>query len=132
MAYRHAAKVEIYDRTAERVVDANVPNPSGPRFEDVDGDVRFVPQQLNYSSCWASSEYLYVLYSGDHYGSQSLAEIGDGQEIHAFDWDTGRFVRAFYLSVPVFGFSVVETAGWLYGGSLADGGIYRFRLSADR
>lgn len=132
MAYKHAAKVEIYDRAAEHVVDANVPNPNSPRFEDVDGGVRFVPERLHYSSCWASSEYLYVLYSGDHYGSQPLAGIGDGQEIHVFDWDTGRLVREFYLDVPVFGFSVVETAGWLYGGSLADGGVYRFRLSADR
>ena len=131
IAYKHAAKVEIYDRAAEPVVDANVPIPNSPRFEGVDDDVRFVPERLNYSSCWASSEYLYVLYSGDQYGSQPLAGIGDGQEIHAFDWDTGRLVREFYLGVPVLGFSVVETAGWLYGGSLADGGIYRFRLPAD-
>lgn len=125
--YKTAAKVEIYDRTATHVVDAAVPFSTGNLFDRVDGVVRFVPERFTYSSCWASADGLYALYSGGDYYSMDMNE-SIGQEIHVFDWKTGGLVRQLYLDVPMLGFSVVEESGWLYAGSLADAGIYRFRL----
>jgi len=125
--YKTAAKVEIYDRTAKHVVDAAVPFSTGNLFDRVDGVVRFVPERFTYSSCWASADGLYALCSGGDYYSMDMNE-SMGQEIHVFDWSTGGLVRQLHLDVPMLGFSVVEDSGWLYAGSLADAGIYRFRL----
>lgn len=125
--YHDAAKVEIYDHTAKHVLDAAVPYWTGSLFGRVDGEVRFIPRRFAYSSCWASAEVLYALYSGGDYYSTDMNE-SMGREIHVFDWRTGGLVRKLHLDVPILGFSVVEDSGWLYAGSLADAGIYRFRL----
>lgn len=129
MLYKRAARVEIYDRTAKHVLDAAVPYSIEDPFDRVGGEIQFVPEWITYSSCWAGNDFLYALYSGDDYGSASPGTLG-GQEIHVFDWGSGRLVGTLYLDVRIFGFSVDEDSGWLYGGSLADAGIYRFRLSS--
>ncbi len=127
LLYKSAAKIEVYDRRAKHVTDAQVPYVIDATFEQVDGEFRFVEEWITYQSCWASSGYLYALYSGDDFRTASAGTLG-GEEIHVFDWASGRLVRKLYLDTRIFGFSVDEDSGWLYGGSLQDAGIYRFRL----
>lgn len=126
--YKHAAKVDIHSRTAAHTTAAEVPDPVEAAFEDRNGETRFVAGRLHYSTCWPSVDYLYVLYSGDDYGNDSLSEIGEGQSVQIFDWESGRLLRHLHLDRRIFGFSVDETTGLLYAGSLSDAGIYRFRL----
>ncbi len=128
VAYKHAARVDIYSRTGERAVAAEVPRRSEPTFENRDGDIRFVSDRLHYSQCWGSNDLLYVLYSGDDYRRARRAEIGEGQSIHLFDWESGRLTGELHLDTRIFGFAVARSEGWLYAGSLSDGGIHRFRL----
>ena len=125
--FRYATRIEVYDNTAKHLFDTAVPYSIEGPFEHVGGDIVYSPKWIAYPSCWADDDYLYALYSGDRY-SRSPGANGDGQEIHVFDWQTGRLSRTFHLDVRVFGFSVAKNAGWLYAGSLADAGIYRFRL----
>lgn len=128
LLYKRAARVRIYDSTAKHVVDATVPYAIDATFEEVDGEIRFIQEWITYQSCWASNDVLYALYSGDDYRTASAGSLG-GEEIHVFDWNSGRLVRTLYLDRRIFGFAVDEDSGWLYGGSLQDAGIYRFRLS---
>ena len=127
LLYKRAAQVEIYDREAKHVTDAQVPYVIDATFEQVGDEFRFVQEWITYQSCWASSGFLYALYSGDDFRTASRGTLG-GEEIHVFDWASGRLVRKLYLDTRIFGFSVDEDSGWLYGGSLQDAGIYRFRL----
>ena len=46
--------------------------------------------------------------------------------------DTGQLERKVYLDTRIVGFSISESSGWLYAGSLADAGVYRFRLFETR
>lgn len=127
VVYMDVATIQIYDRAAKHVVDAAVPYSFDAPFSQTGSGIQFVPEWIVYNSCWPSEQYLYALYSGDSYASATPGTLG-GQEVHAFDWDSGRLVRKLHLSMRVFGFAVDEGSGWLYAGSLADAGIYRFRL----
>lgn len=129
LLYKEAATIQVYDRSANHVVDAAVPHMVDAPFDRVDGEIRFVPTTMTYSSCWGSAKLLYALYSGDDFETASPGTLG-GQELHAFDWDTGRLVKILHLDVRIFGFAVDEESGWLYGGSLEDASVYRFRYSS--
>ena len=71
LLYKRAAKIEIYDRRAKHVTDAQVPYVIDATFEQVDDEFRFVQEWITYQSCWASSGLLYALYSGDDYRTAS-------------------------------------------------------------
>lgn len=128
LVYKRAAIVQIYDHAATYMVDAAVPYPIEASFDRVDGETVFVSKRLTYSSCWADTGFLYALFSGEDYATASPGTLG-GQEIHVFEWGGGGLVRILYLDARIFGFSVDLDSGWLYGGSLEDAGIYRFRLA---
>ena len=125
--YMDAASIQIYDRTARHLVDAAVPHPIDAPFSRVDGEWRFVPETMTYNACWGSDDVLYALYSGDNFETATLDTLG-GQEIHLFDWTSGQLLRLFHLDVRILAFAVDEDAGWLYGGSMTDAAVYRFRL----
>ncbi len=127
IVYQHSSKIEIYDRTGTHVIDAAVPYSVDVRFDFVRAEFHFVPEWNTYSSCWADKHFLYALYAGGDYNADSPDAL-EGQEIHVFDWRTGRLERKIYLDTRILGFSISETSGWLYAGSLADAGVYRFRL----
>lgn len=127
LVYKMVGRIELYDRSASDMVNAAVPYPSEPRFDNIDGETRFIIERITYSSCWADSEFLYALYSGTDFGA-APSDAMSGREIHAFDWSTGSLVRMLHLDTPVFGFSLSWEDGWLYAGSPADAGIYRFSL----
>ncbi len=127
LVYKRAAEVQIYDHAARHMVDAAVPYPLDASFDRVDGETVFVSKWLTYSSCWADAEFLYALFSGDDYATASRGTLG-GEEVHVFEWGSGGLARILYLDARIFGFSVDPDSGWLYGGSLEDSGIYRFRL----
>ncbi len=129
LLYKRAARVQIYDRSARHLTDADVPYSIDATFRQADGEIRFVQEWITYQACWAGGDVLYALYSGDDYGTASGETLG-GEEIHVFDWDSGRLMRRLYLDTRVFGVAVDEDSGWLYGGSLQDAGIYRFRFSS--
>lgn len=129
LVYKRAARVRIYDGAAKHVLDAHVPYAIDATFEEIDGEIRFVPEWITYQSCWASSDFLYAVYSGDRYTPASAGSLG-GEEIHVFDWNSGRLVKMFHLDTRIFGIAVDEDSGWLYGGSLQDAGIYRFPLAS--
>ena len=129
LLYKRAARVQIYDRSARHLTNADVPYAIDATFRKADGEIRFVQEWITYQACWASSDVLYALYSGDDYGTASAGTLG-GEEIHVFDWDSGRLMRRLHLDTRIFGFAVDEDAGWLYGGSLQDAGIYRFQFSS--
>lgn len=128
LAYWDAGRVELYDREANGPVLAAVPHPSEPVFTRVRGEVRFRAGRHNYTECSASRDHLYVLYSGQEMLPESDADdASHGREVHVFNWE-GRLVRTYQLDTPLFGLSVNEETGWLYGASLLDAGVYRFRL----
>ncbi|MCY4398280.1 MAG: BF3164 family lipoprotein [Gemmatimonadetes bacterium] len=129
LAYWDAGRVELYDHKAGRPVVADVPYPSEPDFTRVRGEMRFRMGRHHYTECSASNDYVYALYSGQTSLGQTTDadEVSHGQEVHVFDWE-GQYVGKLHLDTPMFGLSVDEQAGWLYGTSLLDAGVYRFRL----
>ena len=129
IAYWEAGRVDIYDRTADRLVVAEVPHPAEPQFVQVGREIRFKPGRHNYSACWTSADHVFALYSGQAVvTSESLEDISHGQVVHVFDWGSGRMSWALHLDTPVIGISVDQDAGWLYAVSTLDAGVYRFRL----
>ena len=126
LAYFYAGRVELYDRKAGGPVLADVPYPTEPVFTRVTGEIRFRMERHHYMACSASKDHVYALYSGQS-DATDPDEASHGREVHVFDWE-GQYVGKLHLDTPMFGLSVDEKAGWLYGTSLLDAGVYRFRL----
>lgn len=127
IVYMHSTKIEIYGRTGKHLLDASVPYSIDLRFDHRGGEFHFVPEWITYSSCWADKQFLYALYAGGDANADD-ADAFSSQEIHVFDWNTGRLAHKIYLDTRISDFSISESSGWLYAGSLADAGVYRFRL----
>jgi sugar lactone lactonase YvrE len=69
--------------------------------------------------------HLYALFSGKLQGPQ--AGSGEGRYVHVFDLQ-GRLERVLDLGVDVNTIALDRSGGRMYGASMDDAVIYRFRL----
>jgi hypothetical protein len=105
----------------------NVPYASGPRFTPnlQTKAIQFRDHRHYYRSCVFTDAYLYALFSGKLDVPESGS--GEGQYVHVFDLH-GRLVKVLDLGVDLVTIALDRSGGRMYGSSMDDGVIYRFKL----
>jgi hypothetical protein len=130
LAYSHASRIDLFDREGRPAGSAKVPIANineGDVVKDPRGAWHMTSPRGYYSSCSATADRLYALFSGrmDNAGPEGSYKW-DGQYIHVFDWS--GTLKAVYqidqlaLAIAVSGDSV------LYASGDAMNGVHRYRL----
>jgi hypothetical protein len=128
--YTGAGRIQLYDGDGRLVGLAKVPYPSEEIFKP-DPRTRAIvhaPDREYYKDCKYSNRYLFALFKGRRIADNVPKSPASGSRfVHVFDLD-GRLLRVLQLDRPVTKIGINDSGTTLYGASLDEAAVYRFRL----